>query len=170
MNTLSEYKIPKNDYEAWEHYPRYNWMYVTTRLLDAQRIKWSPFRTELYSESVPVFTLHSEVTHLLDGEVFIEPDHGRHVFSEALIRKGELKWLAHFDNGKFEEDINGEVELRVSAFVTLYFKKFNGIVAFETIGNHILAVKLHPTTNMLEHYPEHIVTQIRKIYPKVDTL
>lgn len=181
MNSLNDYKIIDNDIDAWKHYPRYNWMYNTTRLLDSQNINWSPFRTDDMFVGLPIFTINEDAVEpyyqdgidpsvfiMLNDKIFVKHDQGQNIHTEALIRKGTLKWFMHIDpdTNQFTEDIIGEVELRISAFVTLYFKKFNGVVSFQTIGNQIVAVKLYPTQDMLSQYPAEVITQLKKITPK----
>lgn len=179
MNTLEDYTIVDNDVDAWNKYPRYNWMYNMSRLLDAQNVAWSPFRTKDLDVGLPTFTIDRSdivfsrldqtwLNKTMAGTVFISPVEGRKIHTETLIRKGSLKWFKHFNptSHNFYDDTIGEVELRINAFVTLYFKKFNGAVSFETVGNQIISIKLYPTKELLSQYPPEVITQLKKILPK----
>ena len=46
--------IPLNDEVAYTLYPKYNWVYSTSRLLDFQKVEWTPFGggdfTHMHSE------------------------------------------------------------------------------------------------------------------------
>lgn len=173
---MNDYDIIISDIDAWNAYPKFHWMYSTTALLDAQNIKWAPFETADLDQGIPAFTVglakvYIESCSELDPSecsIFIANMSDRYIRTEALIRKGQLKWFAHFDQvtHKFDESVIGEVDLRINAFVTLYFKKFNGIVSFETYGSNIVGVKLRPTVKLIPEYPANVFNNLKRLFPK----
>lgn len=165
MNIHDQYKIPSSDAEAWEQYTQFNWIYDTQRLLDAQHIKWTPFYGDRFDQSIPIHHYDSEVvlieklTCLLPGEqrsghIFIElPEIEKHRFTEAVIVTGDIKVIIQSeDNISPTNNLIGEAELRVYAFIAMYMNKFTGCASFETYGNEIYVVKLRPTPSMLPSY------------------
>ena len=138
---------PKDDIECWDRYPKHHWVYDLSRLLDAQNIKWSPFETE----SLPNRELNMELVskHPVlrqPGYIYIHKLEGEHVITEVHLSKGEIKNMRHFDPVTDNEhaDLIGEIELRISAFVTLYFQKFTGVISVDTYGVEILKIRLRP--------------------------
>lgn len=162
--------IPKDDIDCWERYPKHRWVYELSRLLDAQNIKWSPYEVESLPDRELNIKLETERTILRQpGFIYIKKSSGQHMFSEVYISKGEIKLLRHIDPVTLTElpELIGEVELRINAFVTLYFQKFTGVLSIETYGNEIFRIRLKPLNNSLEANQE-IIKLIKRIYKKSD--
>ena len=159
---ISDYKIPQTDQECWEQYPKYNWVYNRTRLFEVQHILWSPFKTSICHNSLPIFTMLA--TDSIMYSTLNTDDNTYH--TETIIQNGDLKWLCHFEHGEPLENIIGEIDLRINAFVTLYLQKFTGGVSFRTISNQISEIYLRPSYYQSTSYPEVATKLLKKVYKK----
>jgi hypothetical protein len=161
--------IPKDDVECWWKYPKHRWVYETSRLLDAQNIKWSPYKHELYTEQVPSITLMStDSIEYTPGSVFVGQHDGEHLLSSVYISKGEIKLLQHYDALSRKEivELIGNIELRISAFVSMHFQKFTGVITIESIGHVITSIRLRPELDLITNVES--VKLIKRIYKKND--
>lgn len=174
--------IPLTDEHAWKMYPKYNWVYSTSKLLDMQNIEWSPFYKSTLGWSLPELTVWendipiqpkevtSRSTNMEPGRIFLAPIAGERLTTDIAILKGEVKWAAHHmyveaDNSRAVlTELRGDVELRISALVTLHFKKFAGVISVDTIGHDIIAARLHLTSEVVSKYPEDWLTRVVRIY------
>lgn len=180
MDIHKTYKIPTTDASAWDQYSTFNWVYDTQRLLGAQHIKWSPFFGHRFNQSIPIHHFDSEVVLIEDvpylspgerrpGHIFIAaPEVEKHRFTETVIVKGEIKMALQTENNETPtSNIIGEAELRVYAFVTMYFKKFTGCASFETYGNEIYVAKLRPTRTILPIYEADVPKLLKRHLKRV---
>lgn len=176
--------IPLTDDQAWKMYPKYNWVYSTSRLLDMQNIEWSPYYRLPFSWAVNEFSMWNASSFeiqeidglpinspgsMAHGKIFMAPIEGEKLTTDIAILKGEIKWAAHHrtnENGSKEvlTELRGDVELRISALVTLHFKKFAGVISVDTIGHDIIAARLHLTSELVNKYPEDWLTRVVRIY------
>lgn len=165
-NVETNIDVPLNDETAFKLYPRYNWVYSTSRILDMQNIEWAPFAMNGLDFPLKEFALVDDesggtiYTHKLDGDKLT---------TDVAIMKGELKWVAHHktcEDGTKEliSELRGDIELRISALTTLHFKKFAGIISVDTIGRDIIAVRLRMTTDVVDQYPEDWLKRVLRIY------
>jgi hypothetical protein len=165
--------IPKTDIVCWDRYTKHRWVYDLSRLLDAQHIKWSLVRTDQFNEpklNVNI-GLHSEklnVANTEPGYIFIEEQQEKEVNTEVFIIKGEIKHLRHTKD--ICSDVKGEIEIRINAFITLYFQKFTGIICVTTIKNNIYAISLKPQENTYKDKSPEIDKLIKKIYKKAEEI
>lgn len=164
-----EFDIPKDDIECWERYPKHRWVYELSRLLDAQNIKWSPYEVA----ELPLRELNIEMSSKTSvirqpGFIYIKHPEGQHMSTEAYITKGEIKLMRHLTPETFKElgQLNGDVELRISAFVSLYFQKFTGVMAIETYSNEIFRIKLRPYVDISKETNQEVIKLARRIYKK----
>jgi hypothetical protein len=166
-----EFDIPIDDIECWERYPKHRWVYDLSRLLDAQNIKWSPYSTDLLQHKAVNIDLATArpITHQT-GFIYTKKPEGLHLYSEIYITKGEIKLLRHIDPeiGTELTSLIGEVELRLSAFVTLYFTKFTGVIQVETYGNDIFGIKLRPYSDLALTTNIEIIKLTKRIYKRTD--
>lgn len=165
-NVETNIDVPLNDETAYRLYPRYNWVYSTSRVLDMQNIGWSPFATDGFIQPLKEFAL---VPTPDAGTIYTRPLHGELLTTDVAIMKGELKWAAHHklnDDGTREliDELRGDIELRISALTTLHFKKFAGIISVDTIGHDIIAVRLRMTTDVVDQYPDDWLKRVLRIY------
>lgn len=163
--------IPKDDIECWEKYPKHRWVYDLSRLLDAQNIKWSPYEVDSSPSRELNLDLYSAETRVRQpGFIYIKNPEGNHLISEVYISKGEIKYLRHIDpTSRKEIPVVGEVELRLNAFVTLYFVKFTGVITTETYGNEIFKIRLRPQSDLSLESNSDIVKLIKRIYKRTDS-
>lgn len=158
MNTASALSFSLNDHteiptthkESWIKYPKYRWVYETTKLLDMQHIMWGPYQdtnTPLALDSFNYGFFLKPSTNMqtpLSGKIFVEKLSGNILTSFVGVFKGEIKWLSHKDqNNTILPNINGDIELRISALISLHFQKFSGLINIQTYGKDIIAVNLY---------------------------
>lgn len=158
--------IPLDDHTAYELYPKYNWVYSTSRLLDFQSIEWSPFSMGKLTQRLDEFPLNKDGHE--PGAIYTQEIAGDKLTTDVVIMKGELKWAAHHkieDSNKILVDtLSGDIELRVSAMATMHFQKFAGVISVDTIGTTIVAVRLCMTADVVEQYPEDWLKRVLRIY------
>jgi len=163
-----ELDIPKDDIECWERYPKHRWVYELSRLLDSQNIKWSPYELDGLPDKESNIKLDTSKT-LHPGFIYMKKLEGPHLFTEVYIIKGEIKFIRHVQLRSQEElpDINGEVELRINAFVSLYFQKFTGVLGIETFSNEIYHIQLRSYLSIMDDTNQEVIKLIKRIYKKV---
>jgi hypothetical protein len=161
--------IPVDDVACWERYPKHRWVYDMSRLLDAQNIKWSPFRTDsLLDRSVNMFLHSVENIAYVPSWIYVTNPIGKQIISEVCIFKGEIKYIRYID--KFTKQLltedAGVIELRINAFVSMHFKKFTGVITAETIGSDIYSVLLRPSPELALVANAIVLKHIKKVYKK----
>ena len=168
---INELDIPRDDVECWERYPKHKWVYDISRLLDSQNIKWSPFKTNDLQNMIANMYLESvDSVAYAPGWIYINNPFGKQILSEVYIIKGEIKHIRYVDNITKTQlaDNVGDVELRISAFVTMHFQKFTGVISVETIGNDIYSIRLKPISGLSLTIDANIAKLVKRIYKKND--
>lgn len=176
---LDTTKIPVNDLDAWNMYPKFRWVYETSRLMDIQNINWAPFQQENYETTLPAYNIN-KITDIKQvpfiaagmqhtGAIFIERLAGEHLITDVVVQKGCVKWLKHHRfNDKNErvviDVINGNLELKINAMITLHFQKYIGVLSIETIGQNIIAIRLRMTSEIIDQYPEDWLKKVQRVY------
>lgn len=168
-NVETNVDIPLDDKTAFQMYPKYNWVYSTSRLFDMQRVQWAPFPTsELVEEheEFPFSSIGNPIPlNAGTGVIYTKPLAGDKITTDVAVLKGDVKWATHFNEDKeLLDQLRGDVELIISALTTLHFKKFAGIISVDSIGTKIVAVRLRMTTEMVEQYPEDWIKRVLRIY------
>jgi hypothetical protein len=166
-----EFDIPKDDIECWERYPKHRWVYELSRLLDAQSIKWSPYEVDsLPNRELNIDMVSRKALVRQPGYIYMKKSEGQHMLTEMYITKGEIKLMRHIDPITKKElpSLIGEVELRLNAFVTLYFQKFTGVVGVETNANEIFRIQLRPYVDINVETNQEVVKLAKRIYKKTD--
>lgn len=168
-NVLQDLDIPQDDDECWARYPKHRWVYETPRLFDAQNIAWSLYSTKEQSYAVKSIDIVSKHAYK-SGEIYIKKPEGQHLFTEVFITKGEIKSIRHIDpiTREIQTALVGEIELRVNAFVTLYFQKFTGIITTETFSNEIYRIQLRPQSELGQETNSEIVKLLKRIYKRTE--
>lgn len=164
--------IPVDDIECWNRYPKYNWVYDLSRLLDAQHIKWSPFAKEdMQTLAANMFLESSNNVPYVPAYIYLVPPVGKQLIVEAYLVKGEVKHMrfADKDTKNIITESTGNAELRISAFIAIHFQKFTGVISAEIIGSNIYSIKLKPHPELALTAPI-ILKVIRRIYKKNDNL
>jgi hypothetical protein len=166
-----ELDFPKDDIDCWEKYTKHRWVYDLSRLLDAQSIKWSPYEIDGLSDKELNIVLQTTKDVASEpGFIYTKKPSGRHLYTEVYITKGEIKLMRHIDSKTGTElpNIIGELELRINAFVTLYFQKFTGVISLETFATEIFRVRLRPYTSPVTETNVEIIKLLKRIYKKTD--
>lgn len=170
---ISDLDIPKDDVECWEQYPKHRWVYDLSRLLDAQNIKWSPYATSNLKDSAANMFLETDKDiAYAPAWIFISNPVGKQIISEVYIVKGEIRYIRYLDKftKKLITENVGDVELRISAFVTIHFQKFTGVITTETIGNEIYSIRLKPSSEFALEANSETTKLIKRIYKKNDVI
>ena len=154
--------IPLDDVTAYQMYPKYNWVYSTSRLFDMQHVEWAPFRVGDLTQRHDEFPLNKDGRD--PGSIYTRALEGEHLTTDVAVLKGDIKWAAHHKDDKVLDELRGNIELVISALTTLHFKKFAGIISVDTIGTKIVAVRLRMSTEMVEKYPEDWLKRVLRIY------
>lgn len=168
---LQDLDIPQDDIDCWNRYPKHNWVYDSSRLLEKQQVQWAPFKTDLLDTSIPAFILHSAANiGYNSANIYIQESQGDQTLAEAYIVKGELKYLRLFDTTSLEEinECRGYVNLKINAFVSLYFQKFTGVISAELVGNVIYRMSLKPLSHLGITQNAETSKLIKRIYKKTD--
>jgi len=159
--------IPLNDEVAYKLYPKYNWVYSTSRLLDFQNIEWAPFLMGDLTYKLLEFALNKDGRE--PGAIYIRPPVGDALTTDVAIMKGDIKWAKHHtisDKGEKEvlAELRGDVELRISALSTMHFRKFAGVISVDSIGPSIIGVRLCMTADVVDQYPGDWLKRVLRIY------
>lgn len=166
---IQELDIPADDIECWERYPKHHWVYDLSRLLDAQNIKWSPYETiDLHDRELNISFETEQLCVRQPGYIFIKRPLLEARITEVYITKGEIKLMRHIDPQTRKEvsGLIGEIELRINAFVNLYFHKFTGVISVETFGADIYSIRLKPYSDLSQETNGEVVKLVKKIYKK----
>ncbi len=170
---IHDLEIPTDDLECWEWYPKHRWMYDLSRLLDVQSIKWSPFSTTLLkTEMVNMQFETSRPVDYKSATIFVDAPDYNHVISEVFIVKGEIKHIRHFNETMTElaAESTGNIELRISAFVSIHLQKFTGVISVATFNCIIFKIQLKPKSDLSLTTDNDIVKLIKRIYKKSDVI
>ena len=166
---IQDLDIPQDDIECWDRYPKHRWVYDMSRLLDAQGIKWSPFNTLPMMITNIYFETEKDVAYI-PGYIYINEPIGKQYVTEVYITKGEIKHMRYIcksTKAVVTEDVGG-IELRISAFVSMHFQKFTGVISVETIGSDIYAIRLRPTPELALVANTEVSKLLKRIYKKND--
>lgn len=168
-----ELDYPKDDIESWERYPKHRWVYELSRLLDSQNIKWSPYDvSSLQGRELNIELVSINPIIRQPGYIYVRKSDGDHIITETHIIRGEIKNIRHFDSVTNNEldSLIGEVELRISAFVTLHFQKFTGVLSIDTYGHDIFRIRLRPHVDPASEANADVLKLIKRIYKKSDVI
>jgi hypothetical protein len=165
MDTI-ETDIPLNDIECWERYPKHRWVYDLSRLLDAQNIDWSLYKTQSLTHSAICIDIDTDI-EIFPAHIFIKEPTGDKILTELCIVKGEIKYSRSLDiSSKSFVSINGNIELQIAAFISMYFQKYSGIISMTTIGSHIYSISLKSSALMPAETNAEVIKLLKKIYRK----
>jgi hypothetical protein len=117
---------------------KYNWIFNTGFILSSQQIPWSPFLTGEFRTKLPAISIGDD-----PGAVFIEELPIDIIKTCVMLAKGEVKWISQHDSQGIKEEIDGNSELRILAFIQIHFKKYTGILNFTNYGKNIISITAH---------------------------
>lgn len=140
-----------NNKEAFEHNPKFNWIYNTTHLLDFQKIQWSPYKTDTFKFKCKMFTY----LDCVNSEIFLET--GEHQCTEVSLAvvKGEVKWMS--------TDLEGNLKLKIYSLLSLKMSKFTGVITFLHDNKNIWAANLIIREPIYNALPKDIQNKIVKV-------
>ena len=174
MKITDHTEVPKNDAEAWMKYPKYNWVYDTSSILSVQHVDWTPFKTSFntiklsnYNFNRPSIVDKNCDKIYEDGHIFVKYLDDNITYTDIAIYKGEAKWTQNYSciDGVYEiKECDGIVKLKTHAMIPLCFKKFSGLINFESHGDIITSIKLSLTDGITALYTEDQLLKIIKIY------
>lgn len=170
---IQDLDIPECDIECWERYPKHHWVYDLSRLLDSQHIKWSPYETtELNRREQNMFFDSPREIIYEPAHIFISKPIGDEAWTEVFIIKGDIKHIRHVKRIERvyvpTNDILGEIELRINAFVTLHFQKFTGVISVQSVGTDIYGIRLRPMSKLSLERNTDIIKLSKRIFKKND--
>ena len=165
-----EFDIPADDIECWDRYPKHRWVYDMSRLLDAQNIKWSPFEVAGMIREINMELQSATPMIKQPGYIYISQFQAEEMITEVYITKGEIKLIRHIDPKTNKElpGLLGGIELRLSAFVTLHFSKFTGVIAVRTSGIEIRRIQLRPYAFVINDTNAEALKLKKRIYKRTE--
>lgn len=165
-----ELDIPQDDIACWERYPKHRWVYDLSRLLDSQHIQWCPYETEELRYLTQNIVLYSTSNvQCSSGVIYTKTPASPMRWTEVYIAKGEIKLMRHIDPESGPVDyLDGGIELRLSAFVTMHFAKFTGVITCITNGNEIHRIQLRPYSELGQNTNSDILKLTKRIYKRTD--
>ena len=164
MTQITLDNLPKTNSEVWTLYPQYSAAQQTSMVFDFQTISWTPFKTKVHTQEHPAFNVEG-----YPGFIYTKPMSDEHLTTYVAINKGNIKWMGHCAYGTvdIEEEIRGSLELRIGAFVTTVYKKFSGIISFESYGDSVVAINLTVNKEFLESVQdEELLKNIKRLYTR----
>lgn len=110
-----------------KEHPKLKWMFISTNLLDLQKVDWDYYKEGDNSKHIPVITY--EYTKPSSG-VYINKNENNEVQYDILFNKG--KYDLKTDNGQHA--------LKVASFSSMYLKKFSGSLRYTFYGDVLLSI------------------------------
>lgn len=160
-----EIDIPKDDIDCWIRYPKYRWVYDITRLLDCQNIEWSPFEKQQLTDKELIMEMFSvEPIIRQPGYIFTSIPKTECTITDAYIIRGDIKHLKHINasTNKSIENVDGGIEIRINAFISLNLSKFTGVISIKTYGSDIYRCALRPYSNTFNSIEQKLISRIYK--------
>jgi hypothetical protein len=163
-----EVRIPTEDPDAYEWYPRHRWVYDKPLLCASQGLACAPHgvpppRFPVFSKpitnlrgmgvgSLVLRNLEEYRQHLTPGHFWMTLLEGEHVSSDVAVVRGRAAWRRHsrgipagegtFDHWTIEAAGRPELEAYLDAWIARYLGSYTGMMNFETIGGRIIDAHL----------------------------
>ena len=159
------HKIPVNDLEAWQAYPRHNWVYNKLQLARFQNLKAAPMPIEPKSTDYPViirpitnlYGMGVNVKRVENQDEFYDEWHntgfwtpiidGRHFSYDVAILNGKIVWYTMFEGYPFKTILGAfthwqtytqkerQLPKAVTRLIRKHFKDFTGMINTECLEN-----------------------------------
>lgn len=161
-------RIPTEDGDAWQWFPRHRWVYDKLRIAESQDFPCGPHGLEppgfpVFSK--PVFnmrgmgigsrvirTMREYKANQKPGHIWMPLLEGEHVSTDVAVVGGTPQWQRHaigkaLDGGMFDywvvlAEQRPDIEAYLAAWIRLHMPGYNGMMNFETIGAKIIEVHL----------------------------
>jgi len=163
-----EVRVPTEDGDAWQWFPRYRWVYNKLSVAESQGFECGPHGLEPPSFPVfskPVFNMRgmgigSRVirtpreykANQRPGHIWMPLLQGEHISSDVAVVDGQAKWWRHafgapLEGGMFDywtvlAESRPEIEAYCGSWLASHLAGYTGMVNFETIGSRIIEVHL----------------------------
>jgi hypothetical protein len=164
----ADIKIPTEDADAWNWYPKHRWVYDKLRIAESQGLVCGP-----HGMAPPTYPVFSKPVINLKGmgvgsrliadahemERAYAPGHfwmtlleGEHVSTDCAVTDGEPRWWRHatgvpFERGMFDywtihAASRPMLERYLGDWLSDHMRGYTGMLNFETIGGRIIEVHL----------------------------
>lgn len=177
--------IPKNDIEAWNKYPEYNFLYNKMFIAEFESIKNGPMPIEPNSYPVvskPIINLYGMglssniintkkefYNNWLSTNFWSEYLKGEHLSWDIIVRDGKIIYYVCFKGHKFNDkekfgcfsywELITEEEIKlgdnIKSLIKKYLLNFTGNLNIETIDNKIIEV--HLRMGDIDQLPEPVI-------------
>jgi len=145
--------------EAWVGQPKLHVLHNVIALLDYQKIEWSPFKQDNLIHTVPTFTENvTPIDISFDKKTsYVYTNLGDTTARSSVniwVNKGEIKWISATNNG--------DILLRVTAFVSLFCSKYSGYLKLHITGNIITNGSIVFDSSIKNQLSEDLIKKINK--------
>lgn len=163
-----EVKVPTEDGDAWQWFPKHRWVYDKLRVAESQGFLCGPHGIEppgfpVFSK--PVFnmrgmgigsriirTVREYKANQRPGHIWMPLLEGEHVSTDVAVVDGVPEWQRHsigkaLDGGMFDHWVvlaenRPEIEAYLADWISRHLPDYSGMMNFETIGARIIEVHL----------------------------
>ena len=186
--------IPVDDVEAYQYYPRYNWIYNKLKICETQNIFCAP--TPIASPSYPIFVkpivnlwgmgAGGHVVHSLKeleetfqpGQLWMPYFTGTHYSTDCVVIEGELHWVCHaegvpftnlagtFDYWHIKSNDILEICILIIDWIRDNLPDYTGMLNIETIGNNIIEAHLRLSPQFIDLYPRGFLEAVVQLHDK----
>ncbi|HEY1364504.1 MAG TPA: hypothetical protein VGF60_19835 [Xanthobacteraceae bacterium] len=183
-------RIPTEDSDAWQWYPRHRWVYdklavALSQGLDAGPHGVPPPRFPVFSKpivnlkgmGIASWVIRSQADYessLTPGHMWMTLLEGRHVSSDVAVVDGEPVWWRHvtgvpgpkgtFDHWTVHAEPDAAIEGRCGEWISRHLAGFTGIVNAETIGGAMIEVHLRMSDQWPDLYGSGWVEAVIRLY------
>lgn len=161
MDVLNKHVITSY-HASWIKYNKYRWVYDNKSLLDMQKVSWDPYPGD-DTMAIDMFN-YGGINDEPCSKVYAHGISGDKLRTYVGIYKGNIKWMRHNTDN---DNINGDIHLRISALLISDFSKFSGIIAIDSIGNYMTSINLYVTEEEYQSisvYIPGIVKHANRVY------
>ncbi len=164
----AEVRVPTEDGDAWQWFPKHRWVYDKLRVADSQGFVCGPHGLEPPAFPVfskPVFnmrgmgigsrvirTVREYKANQRPGHIWMPLLEGEHVSTDVAVVAGSAVWQRHsigkpLDGGMFDywvvlAESRPDIEAYLADWIARHMPDYTGMMNFETIGARIIEVHL----------------------------
>jgi hypothetical protein len=185
-------RIPTEDADAWNWYPRHRWVYDKLKIADSQGLDCGPHGVA--PRAYPVFSkpatnlkgmgVGSRVIanaremdeHYTPGHFWMTLLDGEHVSTDCAVVDGKPCWWRHatgvpFEHGMFDYWTvhaagRPALERYLGDWLTAHMRGYTGMLNFETIGGRIIEVHLRFADQWPDLYGEGWIEALIGLYAR----
>jgi hypothetical protein len=185
-------RIPTEDADAWEWYPRYRWLYDKLAVALSQGLEAGPHGTvppryPVFSK--PIINLKGMgvgsrvIESAADYDAYYQPGHfwmtfldGRHVSTDVAVVDGKARWWRHvtgtpagdgtFDFWTVHAARDAAIEAHCGAWLQSNLAGYTGMLNLETIGGRIIEAHLRFSDQWPDLYGPGWVEALVRLYER----